>query len=297
MKRTGEDTSTVSSPHTCPGLPYTVAWWITFSVWWEMVQRERDYVAKIPKDNWEKGFWWICVQIYQTFDHCWLQWLLCLRHCAVGVDRQSENGQCCYRRCFNVKSSIQSELTIKKLEQSERTFCWHSGRLRRKTESQLGTADGTRTLLARSSEPTWTPMHFNIRLQLQQIAMQCRNDCICIQNKTWCPVWGLAWVEEARSWRMTTGRATLRRAEHHIFTEAASTMELCSVRRPPVEWWWGNQLGGTRWGNQLLLPHFPHNWLLPPTTGFAGKVSTARAELGNISMWNKLMQFVLFSWG
>ena len=31
MKRTGEETSTVSSPHTWPGLPYTVAWWKIFS--------------------------------------------------------------------------------------------------------------------------------------------------------------------------------------------------------------------------------------------------------------------------
>ena len=34
----------------------------------------------------------------------------------LGLDRLSENGQCCYRRCIHVKSSIQSELTIKKLE-------------------------------------------------------------------------------------------------------------------------------------------------------------------------------------
>ena len=60
----------------------------------------------------------------------------------------------------------------------DETFCWHSGRLRRKTESQLGTTDGTNSerTLARSAGPTWNLFCWcaapNVVLDLMDISLR-----------------------------------------------------------------------------------------------------------------------------
>ena len=47
----------------------------------------------------------------------------------------------------------------------------------------------------------------------------------------------------------------------------------------------GEPVGGNQVGEPVAPPTLsPTTGSSPPTTGFAGKVSTARAELGNISM-------------
>ena len=237
---------------------------------------------KFPNwDNWEKGIWWICVQIYQTFDHCWLQWLLCLRHCAVGVDRLSENGQCCYRRCINLKSSCKS--------QQSRNLCRVNLllTLREAAAKDRVTVGDCRWNEDPAGAVIWTNLNSHAFQYPFAIAAKCNCNCVFVSR-----IRPRAQSEAVHGSKRREVEEWQQERQHS--DEPSTTSSPKQLRQWNSALWGGHRWsggGGTSWGEpgggtSCSSHTFPHNWLLPPTTGFAGKVNTARAELGN-TMWRK----------